>query len=87
MSAPCSAYCRPEEGVHVGLAYGETGTTLADNRRFIGLTYIAKSFTGVYCQAGELVELLDIQPAHEAPESPIPGFTVPLLVAHRLVLA
>jgi len=67
---PCSAYCRPEEGVHVHIGYASKGAlpmVLAD----AGRTALVEDRSGTVCiPDGTRVRVLHTEVAKEAPVPP-----------------
>ena len=80
---PCSAYCKPEEGLHTYLSYGKTpnplGGTPGLRRPVNGLG------NGACLGIGTMIKVIGHVPAAEAPPSPLPDFPYPLLITVMVI--
>jgi len=79
---PCSAYCKPEEGLHVGVNWYVEGL---DGTGDVGSVQVLeeRDYWCLPCETRVLV--VGAEPAKEAGESPTPSFSNPVLMTLRVL--
>ena len=81
---PCSAYCRPEEGVHVALGYVSPLLDLALVERS-GPQTVEPGPLSICMEVGTVFRYVALNPAHEAPPSPFHDRPIPVLATVQVL--